>query len=218
MRDTTPPASPVSDGQITTAEQLEALLGTPNVRAANKERARLTDDDRAWLAASPFCVVSTSSADGRCDASPKGDPTGRLVDVIDDLTIALAERPGNRRADGYRNVLSNPHVGLLFVIPGRTDTLRINGRARLVTDDEVLGPMAVAGKRPLLAMVVDIEEIFFHCSKAFMRSKLWEPAEWAPEALVPRRAVLAQRYEPDGRTLEELNAYYAAPSYGKGLY
>jgi len=207
----------VTGTEIVTVEQLEAVIGTPGERAATKGRARLTDDDRAWLAASPFCVVSTSDAEGRCDASPKGDPAGHLVHVIDDVTVALAERPGNRRADGYRNVLTNPHVGLLFLIPGRGDTLRVNGRARLVTDDDLLDAMAFGGGRPLLAMVVDVEEIFFHCSKAFLRSDLWQPDTWAPDATVPRRAVLAQRHENDVRTLEELEAYYG-PTYRQGLY
>ena len=99
-----------------------------------KSHHALTDVDRAWLAASPFCVLATADADGRCDVSPKGDPAGSLVHVVDELTIAIAERPGNRRADGYRNILANPHVGLDFVIPGRGDTLRVNGRARLVRE------------------------------------------------------------------------------------
>ena len=117
---------------IDSLEGLVGLLGTPHERAANKGRAALLDVDRDWLAASPFCVMATADADGNCDASPKGDPPGQLVHVIDDRTIAIAERPGNKRADGYKNILVNPHVGLNFLIPGRGDTLRINGRARLV--------------------------------------------------------------------------------------
>ena len=202
---------------VGSVEELEALLGTPSERAANKGRTALLEVDRAWLAASPFCVLSTSDAAGRCDASPKGDPAGQLVHVIDEVTIAIAERPGNRRADGFRNVLSNPHVGLLFLIPGRGDTLRINGRARLVSDAVFFDAMAVRGKRPVLAMVVEIEEIFFHCSKAFLRSELWQPETWSPTATVPRRAVLAHEVEPDGRSVEELDAYYG-PSYAEGLY
>jgi len=101
---------------IEDADELRALLGVPNERAANKDRPRLLDIDRDWLAASPFCVIATSDADGRCDASPKGDPAGSLVHVIDDATIAIAERPGNRRADGYLNVLANPHVSEAAVV------------------------------------------------------------------------------------------------------
>ncbi|GEP33941.1 phosphohydrolase [Nocardioides szechwanensis] len=203
--------------EITTADELVGLLGEPNERAANKGRTALLDVDRDWLAASPFCVMATSSATGILDASPKGDPAGSLVHVIDDATIALAERPGNRRADGYRNIIDNPHVGLCFVIPGRGDTLRINGRARLVCDAPFFDDQVVKGHRPLLAVVVDIEEIFFHCSKAFLRSQLWKPETWDPTGRVPRRAVLAHDVEPNGMTVEELDVYYG-PGYERGLY
>ena len=125
--------------------------------------------------------MATADADGGCDASPKGDPAGQLVHVIDDRTIALAERPGNRRADGYRNILENPHVGLVFLIPGRGDTLRINGRARLVSDAPFFDEMVVKGHRPLLAVVVEIDEVFHHCQKAFLRSGLWDPGDVGPE-------------------------------------
>ena len=124
--------------------------------------------------------MATSDADGNCDASPKGDPAGQLVHVIDDRTIAIAERPGNKRADGYKNILVNPHVGLNFLIPGRGDTLRINGRARLVSDAPFFDEMVVKGHRPLLAVVVEIDDIFFHCAKAFLRSGLWKPETWEP--------------------------------------
>jgi PPOX class probable FMN-dependent enzyme len=210
----------MDDATWTTVDDLAALVelvGEPTARARDKERDHLLDVDREWLAASPFCVLATSTADGSCDASPKGDPAGSLVHVIDDRTIAIAERPGNKRADGYRNVLDNPHVGLLFLIPGRGDTLRVNGRARIVSDAPFLDAMAVRGHRPVLALVVDVEQVFFHCSKAFLRSELWEPESWSPHERVPRRAVLAHQVEPDGRSVEELDAYYG-PSYAKGLY
>jgi PPOX class probable FMN-dependent enzyme len=203
--------------EITDAEALVALLGEPNERARDKVRRTLTDLDRAWLAASPFCVLATASADGSCDASPKGDPAGDLVHVLDERTIAIAERPGNRRADGYRNLLDNPHVGLLFVIPGRGDTLRVNGRARLVSDAPFLDAMSVKGHRPLLALVVEIDEVFHHCQKAFLRSQLWEPESWDPDGRVPRRAVIAHALEPSGKTIEELDEYYG-PAYREGLY
>ncbi len=174
--------------------------------------------DRDWLAASPFCVMATSDADGNCDASPKGDPPGQLVHVIDDRTIAIAERPGNKRADGYKNILVNPHVGLNFLIPGRGDTLRINGRARLVSDAPFFDEMVVKGHRPLLAVVVEIDDIFFHCAKAFLRSGIWKPETWDPEAKVPRRAVIAKEVEPSGMTVEQLDDYYKPENYAKGLY
>jgi len=202
---------------IENAAELRALLGEPNERAVHKERTRLLDVDRAWLAASSFCVLATSDAEGHLDASPKGDPAGSLVHVIDETTIAIAERPGNRRADGYLNVLANPHVGLLFVIPSRSDTLRINGRARLVRDADFFDAMSVREKRPILAMVVEIEQLFFHCAKAFLRSGLWEHEAWAPDEVVPRRAVIAKQFENAPGTLEELDAYYGE-SYKNGLY
>ena len=204
--------------EITTADELVALLGEPIQRVRDKVRPALLDVDRAWLAASPFCMMATASADGRCDASPKGDPAGSLVHVIDDRTIAIAERPGNRRADGYRNILDNPHVGLNFLIPGRGDTLRVNGRGRLVSDAPFFDEMVVKGHRPLLAVVVEVDEVFFHCAKAFLRSGLWRPETWDPEGAVSRRAVIAQKYEPTGMTLEELDDYYRPDNYTRGLY
>lgn len=193
------------------------MVGVPNERAASKGRPALLDIDRQWLAATPFCVLATSDAAGNCDASPKGDPAGSLVHVIDDKTIAIAERPGNKRVDGYRNVLANPHVGLNFLIPGRGDTLRINGRARLVSDAPFFDEMLVKGKRPILALVVDIDDIFFHCAKAFLRSGLWDPETWDPDHL-PKRAVIAKQVENDPRTLAEMEDYYRTDTYSKSLY
>ena len=204
--------------EIDTLEELVDLLGEPGERAANKSRPALLEVDRAWLAASPFCMMATADADGRFDASPKGDPAGQLVHVLDDRTIAIAERPGNKRADGYRNILSNPHVGLNFFIPGRGDTLRINGRARLVSEAPFFDELIVKGHRPVLAIVVEIEDLFFHCAKAFMRSGLWKPETWDPNDVVPRRAVIAREVEPDERTLEQLDDYYRPENYSRGLY
>jgi PPOX class probable FMN-dependent enzyme len=203
---------------IDTVDELVALVGLPGERAANKGRTALLPVDRDWLAATPFCVIATADADGKCDASPKGDPPGRLVHVIDDTTIAIAERPGNKRVDGYQNVLANPHVGINFLIPGRGDTLRINGRGRLVSDAPFFDDMVVKGHRPILALVVEIEDIFFHCAKAFLRSGIWKPETWDPEARVPRRAVIAKEVEPSGMTVEQLDDYYDPANYAKGLY
>ncbi len=204
--------------EIADLDALVDLLGEPGERAATKSRPALLDVDREWLAASPFCVLATADDTGRCDASPKGDPAGQLVHVIDERTIALAERPGNKRADGYRNILLNPHVGLNFLIPGRGDTLRINGRATLVSDAPFFDEMIVKGHRPILAVVVDIEDLFFHCAKAFLRSRLWQPESWDPEGRVPRRAVIAREHEPNEMSLEELDVYYRPENYERGLY
>jgi len=203
--------------EITDLDDLTRLLGEPTAFARDKERTTLTELDRAWLASSPFCVMSTSGPDGDCDASPKGDPAGQLVHVVDERTIAIAERPGNRRADGYRNIIRNPHVGLLFMIPGRGDTLRINGRARLVSDADFFDDLVVKGHRPLLAVVVEIDTVFHHCAKAFLRSKLWDPESWEPELKVPRRAVVAHELDRPDTSVEELDRYYG-PSYADHLY
>jgi PPOX class probable FMN-dependent enzyme len=200
--------------EITSEDELRELLGAPLPHVAAKERLALDDIHRQWLAASPFCLVATSAADGSCDVSPKGDPPGSTL-VLDDRTIALPERAGNRRADGYRNILGNPHVGLLFLVPGRGDTLRINGRARLTTEPALLDRMVVKGHRPLLAVVVAVEQVFFHCAKAFLRSQLWEPGTWRPDA-VPPRAVIAKGERPD-QSLADLERYYGE-QYLAGLY
>lgn len=216
---TTQTAAPETDWtEITTVDDLVDLLGEPIPRVRDKVRPALLDVDRAWLAATPFCVLATASASGACDASPKGDPAGQLVHVIDDTTIAVAERPGNRRADGYRNILENPQVGLNFLIPGRGDTLRVNGRARLVSDAPFFDEMVVKGHRPVLAVVVHIEEVFFHCAKAFLRSALWRPETWDPTGIVPRRAVIAHDSEPTGMTLQQLDEYYEPDNYSRGMY
>jgi PPOX class probable FMN-dependent enzyme len=160
-------------------------------------------------------VIATAGADGTCDVSPKGDPPG-FAHVLDDSTIAIPDRPGNRRADGFRNVLGNPHVGLAFVVPGRGETLRINGRARLIREAPFFDDMTVKGHRPTLALLVEIEQIFFHCAKAFMRSELWKPGTWNPTAL-PSTACITKSVQDTEETLEELEEYYG-PSYMQRLY
>lgn len=200
---------------MTTEEQLRAVIGAPVPRVAEKVRPRLDPIHRDWIAAARFVALATSDASGRCDVSPKGDPAG-FVHVLDDQTLVVPERPGNRRVDGYVNVLANPHVGLLFLIPGRTDTLRVNGAARVVSDASWFDDLVVKGHRPVLALEVAVEEVFFHCSKAFMRSALWRPESWAPDA-VPSRARMAQLLERPDESLEDLEAYYG-PRYADGLY
>ncbi len=203
--------------EIQSEAELRALLGVPSARAAGKDRARLAEMDRRWLAASPFCVLATSDAAGRCDASPKGDPAGQLVHVLDDVTVAIAERPGNKRADGYLNIPANPHVGILSLIPGRNDTLRINGRAHLVDDAPFFDRMLVRGQRPILAVIVDVEQVFYHCPKSGMRSGLWQPESWQPDA-VPGPAAIVKAVQDTPETLEELDRYYEPARYERLLY
>src|ERR1700722_7789793 len=203
--------------EIRSETELRELLGVPAARAAGKDRPRLSEMDRRWLAASPFCVIATSDAAGRCDASPKGDPAGRLIHVLDDGTVAIAERPGNRRADGYLNILANPHVGILSIIPGRNDTLRINGRAGLIDDAPFFDELIVRGQRPILAIVVAIEQVFYHCPKSGMRSDLWQPETWQPDA-VPGPAAIVKAVQDTPETLAELDEYYAPERYARLLY
>lgn len=200
---------------IADIKELEALVGTPLPRVAEKTRRRLDPIDVAWIAHSPFCLVATSAVDGSCDVSPKGDPAG-FVHVLDDTTLAIPERPGNRRVDGLRNILGNPQVGLLFVVPGRGDTLRVNGRARLVRDAPYLDDMVVQGHRPLLATEVRVDQVFFHCAKAFLRSQLWHHELWE-HADLPSRARIAQALERPDDALDDLERHYG-PGYARTLY
>lgn len=215
--------SPRESGWVAVADpaELRALVGEPMTTAVRKVRPALHDLDRVWLAASPFCLVGTADGQGTCDVSPKGDPAGSLVHVIDEKTIALAERPGNHRVDGYLNVLTNPHVGLIFLIPGRNDTLRINGRARVLRDAPFFDDLVVKGHRPMLALLVDIDEVFHHCPKAFLRSQLWEPDSWggagSPAAAVPSTAVLTRTIVTPEVPLADLQQRYG-PSYAQRLY
>jgi len=202
---------------ITSEAELRELLGEPAVRAATKDRKTLHAHDRAWLARSPFCLLATAGADGTCDVSPKGDPTG-FVHVLDDTTIVIPDRPGNRRADGFRNILANPHVGLLFVVPGREETLRINGRARLVRDAPYFDELVVRGHRPKLALVVEIEQIFFHCAKAFKRASLWRPDTWPEPDVLPSMACIVKDVQDLPETLAELERLYSDAEYAKLLY
>lgn len=205
--------------EITTEDELrEAIGGHATGRAATKVRDRLHPLQIEWLRASPFCVVATCDAHGNCDASPKGDPAGNLIHVLDPTTIVIAERPGNKRADGYLNILSNPHVGILSLIPGRNDTLRINGRARLIRDAPYFADLEVRGKRPVLAMLVEIDQVFSHCPKAFLRSSLWTPSAWPAAAAVPSTAVLCKAVQDPPETVEELEKHYELVNYEKGLY
>jgi len=200
--------------EIRTVEELEALIGTPTQRVADKARDRFDDIDVAWISRSPFCLVATSAADGSCDVSPKGDPPG-FVRVLDDTTLAIPERPGNRRVDGFRNMLANPQVGLIFLVPGRTDTLRVNGRVRLVRDAPYFDDMVVKGHRPLLAAEVGVDQVFYHCAKAFLRSRLWEHGGRVDD--LPSRARIVQALERPSDRVEDIERHYG-PGYAATLY
>lgn len=201
--------------QVTDAEQLESF-GTPTPAVRDKVLRRLHPLHREWIAGSPLALVATASPDGRCDVSPKGDPAG-FVQVLDETTLVIPERAGNLRMDGFHNILANPHVGLIFLIPGRPDTLRVNGTARIVTDGPFFDDLVVKGHRPRLALLVEVEEVFFHCPKALMRSHAWDPNSWHPDAVATYTDIakaLWRAGDPD----EEVEAHYAPAAYERGLY
>lgn len=160
---------------IDTEEALVALIGEPTKLVLAKLSDRLNPLTRPFIELSPFVCVATTDAEGRCDVSPRGDPPG-FVKILDDVTLLVPERPGNRIADTLKNVLQRPRVGLLFFLPGIGDTFRVNGHATLTTDEALLAPCEVEGKVPKLGMIVDIEEAYTQCSKAFLRSALWDPS------------------------------------------
>ncbi|KOG50615.1 pyridoxamine 5'-phosphate oxidase family protein [Streptomyces decoyicus] len=208
-------ADPAGIVEVSSEAELRELIGEPSSHAAHKTRRRLHDLDRQWLAHSPFCVIATADAQGRCDVSPKGDPAG-FTHVLDDTTLVIPDRPGNKRLDGMVNLLGNPHVGLNYFLPGRGDTLRINGRARLLRDAPFFDELTVKGNRPRLALLVEVEELFYHCSKAFLRSQLWNPETWQPDAL-PSRARIVKGVEAQDMPLEALEQHYG-PGYAERLY
>jgi PPOX class probable FMN-dependent enzyme len=201
--------------EVNSVDELRAIVGEPDHYVANKVKDRLSPVQRDWLAHSPVGFVATTDANGRVDVSPKGDPPG-FVHVIDDTTIAIPERPGNKRVDGYLNMLQRPHVGTLFLIPGRGDTLRINGTARILADADYFDEMTVKGKRPILALEIDVEEVFFHCAKAFLRSDAWDPSTWNPTA-VPSVAQIAKAIRYDW-TQAELDDRYSEQNMRTVLY
>jgi PPOX class probable FMN-dependent enzyme len=176
-------------------EELRRLLGEPSDLVRAKVGDRLNELTRQFVDRSPFVLLATSAPDGTCDVSPRGDPPG-FVRVLDEQTLILPERPGNRLADSLRNILANPRVGLIFVVPGVGDTLRVNGRATLVADDELLAPSAVDGKVPKLGILVHADEVFTHCSKAFLRSQLWDPERYVERSELPSSGEIHRRRDP----------------------
>ncbi|GAA4537556.1 pyridoxamine 5'-phosphate oxidase family protein [Pseudonocardia xishanensis] len=169
---------------VGTLEELREVVPEPHVSLWEKDIGRIDPTARTFIETSPLVMLATSAPDGTCDVTPRGDPAGSVL-VLDERTLVLADRRGNRRVDALRNVLANPHVGLLFVVPGRSDTLRVNGTARVVSDAPFFDRLVVEGARPVLALVVHVEELFLHCGKAFLRGGVWEPERWPDADAVP---------------------------------
>jgi PPOX class probable FMN-dependent enzyme len=178
---------------------LRALLGEPSELVRKKVADRLNRLTRQLVERAPFVCLATAARDGSCDVSPRGGPAG-FVRILDERTLLIPERPGNKLADSLRNMLGNPRVGLLFVIPGVGDTLRVNGRATVTTDGELLAASAVEDrdKPPRLGVIVDVDEVYPHCSKAFLRSELWDPARFVERATLPSSGELFAELLGDG--------------------
>jgi PPOX class probable FMN-dependent enzyme len=182
--------------------ELRSLLGEPQPTLHTKIADRLNAKTRVFVERSPFVVIATCDEAGHCDVSPRGDPPG-FVRILDDRTLLVPERPGNKLADSLRNILRTHQLALLFVVPGVGDTFRINGRATLVSDAALLAPCAVEGKVPALGIVVDIEAAYTQCPKAFIRSQLWDPARFVDRAELPTsgeilRAIVGEEFDAAG--------------------
>ena len=202
---------PQTEHLITTEAQLRDLIGSPPEIVCTKVTTHLNELTRQYIERSPFMCIATSDRDGNCDLSPRGDPAG-FVRILDDSTLLLPERPGYRIADTLTNLLDNPHVGLLFLVPGATETFRVNGRASLTTDAALLEPCAVEGKVPKLGIRVDIDEAYTQCSKAMLRSNLWDPERFVTQGDLPSngqimRAINGERIDPDTYDTERAARY-----------
>jgi PPOX class probable FMN-dependent enzyme len=200
---------------VRSADELERY-GVPEPSVRDKVEPRVMDVHREWIAASPLVLVATSGRDGSCDVSPKGDPPG-FVKVLDERTLAMPERSGNRRMDGFHNLIENPHLGLILLIPGRPETLRINGTARIVTDGPFFDEMVVRSHRPPLALLIAVEEVFFHCPKAFIRGKAWKTDAWDVTSVRPY-AEIAQALWRKGESLESIGARSTPEALDAQLY
>ena len=205
------PAHPRTSKIIQTEEQLRALIGEPAELTCAKISNRLNAMTRFFIERSPFICIATSDLSGNCDLSPRGDPVG-FVRILDERTLLIPERPGNRIADSLRNMLANPHIGLIFFVPGVTDTFRVNGRATVTFDAELLAASAVEGKPPLLGILVDVEEAYTQCSKAFLRSRLWDPQLHVDPSTMPtggevHRAIHGEQFDAEQYDRERNERY-----------
>ncbi|MEI4472460.1 MSMEG_1061 family FMN-dependent PPOX-type flavoprotein [Frigidibacter sp. MR17.24] len=195
---------------IVSAERLRELLPTEGfVNTFLKVSDRLNDVARDFIAKCPFVVIATKASGGLIDVSPKGDPAG-FVEVFDERTLIIPDRLGNHRVDGFHNLLEDPSVAVLFIIPGHGDTLRVAGKARIVRDAAISRRHAVNGKEPLRALIVEVEEAFMHCSKSMIRSRLWQPAYWLERKSAPTLADWVVATVDREQTLDEVQADHSA--------
>jgi PPOX class probable FMN-dependent enzyme len=196
-------------------ESLRAHFGAMATMVARKVMPRLDRHSRAFIALSPFLVLATADGNGGVDASPRGDAPG-FVAMRDDTTLVIPDRPGNRRVDSFSNIIRQPGIGLIFFVPGFDETLRVNGTGRLVTDAALLTPLEAQGKVPVTGLLVSITEVFFHCGKALIRSKLWDPSRHVARDSLPSlgRIIAEQTAVMSAESAER----YVATSYRERLY
>ena len=198
------------DEEIASRERLRELLPTEGfTNTFLKVSDRLNETARRFIELAPFIVVATKASDGLIDVSPKGDPAG-FVEVYDDRTLIIPDRLGNHRVDGFHNLLEDPNVALLFIVPGHGDTLRVAGKARIVRDAAISRRHAINGREPLLALVVEVEEAFMHCSKSFIRSRLCHPDHWPERKSAPTLAKWVVSTVEREQTLKEVEDDHAA--------
>ena len=190
---------------IKTEEELRAVIGAEIPGLSEKNEATLNEFAVDFIARSPFLVLSTADHAGHLDASPKGDAPG-FVEVEDEQTLLIPDRLGNRLAYGHRNILVNPRVGVLFMIPGTPETLRVNGRASLTADADLIDRLAARGRPAVLAVRVEVEEVFFHCAKAFLRSRLWQPEAWGELHKVSFGKMFAKRKNAPDESAAQVDA------------
>lgn len=204
MKDAAPAASRFRD-IVTSEEELRATVGEPAHRAVAKVVHEIDAHSRAFIERAPFCFVASASPEGLIDVSPKGDPAG-FVRVLDARTLAIPDRLGNRRLDTFRNVLANPNVGVIFVVPGVTHTLRVAGKALIVRDLDLRETMAVGGKLPDHVLVISVERVLSHCPKCMIRSGLWNPSAWPDTEGLPSFAETLRAHAQLAETVEEVQA------------
>jgi len=184
--------------------EVRARLGEPEAMIEAKIGDRIDRHARRFIAHSPFLTLATADAAGRADCSPRGDYPG-FVKVLDERTLAMPDRTGNKIADSFRNIAENDGVGLLFFVPGTRETLRVNGRAYVTDEPDVLARMRTEAKEPMLAIIVEVEQVYFHCGRALIRSRLWDPASQALAAELPSAGeVAAEAMGADPELLEQL--------------
>lgn len=207
--------------RITSEADLRAVIGHPAPVVCTKISNSLNQLTRSFIEQSPFLCLATTGADGSCDVSPRGDAPG-FVRILDDHTLLLPDRPGNRLADALRNIIETGQIGLLFILPGLGESFRVNGRAWITDDVAVLEPSSVEGKAPKLGIVIEISEAFTQCSKAFLRSQLWDPARHLNVDAIPTGGEILALLNADLDPSFDADAYNTARAQryarGEGMY